>query len=255
MTEGIQVSGAAVFAQGILSFLAPCVLPLIPLYMGYLSGGTLKMTDGELSFSRKKVTVNTICFIIGISFVFMMLGLGATQLSRFLTGHRVLINIIGGVMLVAFGMVQLLVYGRNTEKDSDKTRNSGNTLGMFSREYRLPVNAAKMTMSPVTAFIMGITFSFAWTPCIGPVLSGVLVMTAASETQVQGFALIGLYTLGFILPFLALGLFTATGLNLLKRHMNIVRYTIIAGAVLMMIMGVLMISGRFSYISGILAGM
>lgn len=250
MTEGINISAAAVFTQGILSFLSPCVLPLIPLYMGYLSGGTLQMNNGEITFSRRKVIVNTICFILGISFVFMMLGLGATELSRLLTRHRLILNIAGGIMLILFGSLQLLIYGKATsENDSSK-------LSVFlGREFRLPVNTSRMTMSPVTALIMGITFSFAWTPCIGPVLSGVLMMTAASDTKAQGLLLIGLYTIGFILPFLVLGLFTVTGLNLLKKHRNIVRYTIIAGAILMILLGILMISGKFSSISGTLSGM
>ena len=112
---------------------------------------------------------------------------------------------------------------------------------------------AKMTMSPITALIMGFTFSFAWTPCVGPALTSVLLMTATAESQLVGMALIGVYTLGFVLPFLAVGMFTTKLLELFKKHRNVVQYTVKIGAVLMILMGVLMFSGKINAISGYLS--
>ena len=102
MTDTISISAAAVFMQGILSFLSPCVLPLVPLYIGYLSGGTLRIEEGNVSFDRKKVMVNTFFFVLGICFVFFLLGLGATQLSRFLVGHKQLFSIIENINCTKF---------------------------------------------------------------------------------------------------------------------------------------------------------
>jgi cytochrome c-type biogenesis protein len=107
-----------------------------------------------------------------------------------------------------------------------------------------------LTASPITALVLGLTFSFAWTPCIGPVLSGVLVMAASAGTQAQGFLLIGLYTLGFILPFLAVGLFTSELLNFFNAHRNVMKYTVTVGGVLMIAIGIMMITGVFSKLAG-----
>lgn len=259
MTDTISISAAAVFMQGILSFLSPCVLPLVPLYIGYLSGGTLRIEEGNASFDRKKVMVNTFFFVLGICFVFFLLGLGATQLSRFLVGHKQLFSIIGGILILLFGVAEIVLFGgiRAPWKKEDAAlgdpAKENKVISALGRERRLPVDLGRMTMSPVTALIMGFTFSFAWTPCIGPVLSGVLVMAAGAGTQTRGFLLIGLYTLGFILPFMALGLFTSGLLNFIKKHQNIVRYTVLIGGVLMIMIGVLMITGYFGKISGALA--
>ncbi len=110
-----------------------------------------------------------------------------------------------------------------------------------------------MTMSPITAFIMGFAFSFAWTPCVGPALTSVLLMAGSAESGAKGFLLIGVYTIGFILPFLLAGIFTARLLDLFKKHMKIVRYTVKIGGVLMVLMGLLMFTGKMNDITGYLS--
>ena len=108
-------------------------------------------------------------------------------------------------------------------------------------------------MSPVTAFLLGFTFSFAWTPCVGPALASVLLMAASAATQARGFLLIGVYTAGFVLPFLAVGMFSTTLLDVFKRHGNVVTYAARAGAVLMILMGVMMFTGKMNSITGYLS--
>lgn len=108
-------------------------------------------------------------------------------------------------------------------------------------------------MSPITAFIMGFAFSFAWTPCVGPALTSVLLMAGSAESGAKGFLLIGVYTIGFILPFLLAGIFTARLLDLFKKHMKIVRYTVKIGGVLMVLMGLLMFTGKMNDITGYLS--
>jgi cytochrome c-type biogenesis protein len=234
MAVEIGISSAAVFVQGILSFLSPCVLPLLPVYMGYLSGGTLS-NDIKQGFELKRVLVNTLFFVLGISFVFFLLGLGATQLSSLFVSHKRALTIIGGFLIMAFGLIQVFLYGKTV---------------LISREHRVHFDISKLTASPITALVLGLTFSFAWTPCIGPVLSGVLVMAASAGTQAQGFLLIGLYTLGFILPFLAVGLFTSELLNFFNAHRNVMKYTVTVGGVLMIAIGIMMITGVFSKLAG-----
>lgn len=236
----VSVPALTVFFQGLLSFFSPCVLPLIPLYIGYLSGGTGKRgADGKIHYQKSKVMIHTLCFVIGVSFAFFALGLGVSALGSFLNKNQMLFARIGGVIIVLFGFYQLGVFGNSR---------------VLGKERRLPFHLDKLAMSPLTALIMGFTFSFAWTPCVGPALTSVLLMAASANTKVMGFMLIGVYTVGFVLPFLAVGLFTTTLLEFFKSHMNVVKYTVKVGGVLMILMGVLMFTGKMNAFTGYLSG-
>lgn len=226
----INVSAIAVFVQGLLSFFTPCVLPLIPLYMGYLSGGTIKKElDGRIIYKRSKVMINTVFFVLGVSVTFFVLGLGISTVGTAFRDYQIWITRIGGVLIILLGLYQLGMFG--------SSKLLGNT-------HKLPFHLDKMAMSPVTAFIMGFTFSFAWTPCVGPTLTSVLLMTASAQKQVLGILLIVVYTLGFVLPFLIVGLFTTTVLTFFKKYISVIKYTVRIGGVLMILMGVLMLSGK-----------
>ena len=234
------ISAITVFVQGLLSVFSPCVLPLVPLYLGYLAGG-LNMGTGEEKAGRKermRLFFRVLCFTIGVSGAFFVLGLGASAAGSFLNENRMLFARIGGVIVILFGLYQLGVFGSSR---------------MLGSEHRLPLKLGKMTMSPVTAFIMGFAFSFAWTPCVGPALTSVLLMAGSAESGAKGFLLIGVYTLGFILPFLAAGIFTAGLLAWFKKHMKAVRYTVKVGGVLMILMGLLMFTGKMNDITGYLS--
>ncbi len=233
-----SVTAITVFVQGLLSFFSPCVLPLIPLYIGYLSGGGKTMGEnGEIHYKRGIILRNTAFFVIGISFAFGLLGLGFSALGRFFTGNQMLFARIGGIIVILFGLYQLGLFG------------SSMTL---SQERRLPLNLDKLAMNPLTALLLGFVFSFAWTPCVGPVLGSVLLMAASATSQMAGFALVGVYTLGFILPFLAVGFFTGSLLTYFQKHQNVVRYTVKIGGVLMVLMGIMMITGWMNNITGYL---
>ncbi len=236
-----NMSAAAVFLQGILSFFSPCVLPILPLYMGYLSGGTgVKGEDGQIHYNRGKVMVHTACFAVGISFAFFVLGLGVSALGTFFRSGQMMFARLGGVLVLIFGLYQLGIFGQPQ---------------VLGKERRLSLPIDRMAMSPWTAFLMGFTFSFAWTPCVGPALAGVLLMAASSSSRLAGFVLIGVYTLGFVLPFLAAGLFTTSVLGLFKRHMGVVKYTVKLGGALLVVMGLLMITGKMNEVSGYLSRM
>ena len=235
----VSISALTVFLQGMISFFSPCVLPLLPLYIGYLSGGTGKRgEDGRMYYDRKKVMVHTLCFVLGVSFTFFVLGLGVSALGQFFKGGQALFARVGGIFIVLIGLYQLGIFG---------------TSDVLSQERRLPVSLNVFTMSPVTAFVLGFTFSFAWTPCVGPAMTSVLLMAASASTRTTGFLLIGVYTLGFVLPFLAVGFFTTAVLDFFKRHGNIVAYTVKAGAVLMIFMGVMMAAGVMNDVTGYLS--
>ena len=223
-----DISYIAVFLQGLFSFFSPCVLPLLPVYLGYLSGGTgERMADGTLRFEQGKILRNTICFVIGISAAFFMLGMGASVAGSFLVGQQHVITRVGGGIMILFGLYQIGLLGR---------------WEFLAKERRLPFSPGTMAASPFMALLLGFVFSFAWTPCVGPMLGSVLILAAAEPGK--GMVMIMFYTLGFVIPFILLGLFSGTVLGLLKRHSNIMKYTVKAGGVLMILLGLLLCSGQ-----------
>ena len=229
-----------VFVQGLLSFFSPCVLPLVPLYVGYLAGGTGTVDpNGVIRYPRGKVLLNTVFFVLGISFAFFLLGFGFTALGRFFTQYQTWFARISGIIMILFGVYQFGFFGK---------------AAALEREHRLPFRLDRWTVNPLVALILGFTFSFAWTPCVGPTLSSVLLMASSASRASRGFLLIGVYTAGFILPFLAVGLFTGTVLGFFKRHQKVVRYTVKVGAALLVFMGVMTLTGFMNGITGYLSG-
>lgn len=239
LTVETSVPVITVFLQGLLSFFSPCVLPLVPLYVSYLAGGAQRVEeDGSIYYPRKKILVNTLFFVIGISFTFFLLGFGFTALGRFFTDNRAWFARISGIIMILFGLYQLGLFGRSEA---------------IEREHRLPFRLDRFTMNPLVALLLGFTFSFAWTPCVGPTLASVLLMASSSAAAGRGFLLVGVYTLGFVLPFLAVGLFTGAVLDFFRKKRNVVRYTVKIGAVLLILMGIMTLTGFMNGITGYLS--
>lgn len=241
LSVGTAAPAITVFFQGLLSFFSPCVLPLLPLYVGYLSGGAGKKQDeiDTARYPRGRMLCNTLFFVLGISFTFFVLGLGFTAAGRFFTNYQAVFARVGGILVILFGLYQLGLFGSS----------------MLDRDHRLPFHLERMAMNPLTALLLGFTFSFAWTPCVGPALASVLLMAASASSSAAGFILIGVYTLGFTLPFLAVGLFTGALLDFFRSHRAVVRYTAKAGGVLMVVMGVMMFTGWMNDVTGYLSGL
>ena len=245
----VSIPILTVFAQGILSFFSPCVLPLLPVYLGYLSGGTLKRKSetgaGDktqtvtYTYDRRKVFINTVFFVIGVSAAFFLLGLGVTAFGQFLSARQHLLARVGGGVMILFGLYQLGLFGASR---------------LLSREFRLPFLQGG-SGGVVAALLLGFTFSFSWTPCVGPALATVLIMASTAGTAARGFLLIGVYTLGFVLPFLALGLSASTLLGIFNKHRNLMKYTVKIGGVLMILLGLMVFTGKMNDITGYLSTM
>lgn len=222
-----HISLALVFVEGLVSFLSPCVLPIIPIYMGYLAGNS-----NEKRNSNKKVLLFTISFIFGILLAIFLMNASINLLQSFLKEHMTLFVRIGGILIVLLGIYQLGFIKIN----------------FLQRTFRFSLKTDNK-MNVMVAFIMGFTFSFAWTPCIGPALSSILLLAASSGDFWYSNFLMIIYAFGFTLPFLVLGLFTNKALNWLNSRRDIVKYTTKIGAVILIIFGLMMFSGKLNTIS------
>ena len=227
MTGGFAFTG--LFLEGLLSFFTPCVLPLVPLYMAYLIRDTSR--EGEKP-SRMRTFLYTIAFVLGICTVFFLAGLTSGFLHDFFTKNEIVFQLVGGIVLLFMGLVSLNViripFLQNT----------------YSANQRFE---GKMT--PFKAWLTGFFFSFAWSPCIGPMLAQAILLASSAENKLTGFLYIASYALGFISIFVLLGLFTEEVLRFLKEKRNIVKYTGILSGVIVAGMGCWMLMQAFTRIS------
>lgn len=210
------------FTEGLMSFFSPCVLPLVPLYFGYLTTNAKSVDDeGKVTYKRSRVIINTLFFILGISTVIILAAITVQSVKSFFEEYTTIISMIGGIFLLFFGLMALKVIN----------------VPFLEQERRINKQINYSSMSFIKAYLMGFIFSFSWTPCIGPMLSSALVMSATASSSALGYAYVGAYLVGFTVVFLLCGLFVEEVLKLLKEHQNIVRYTEIIGGALILCMG------------------
>lgn len=223
-----SINFAMVFTEGLVSFFSPCVIPLIPLYMSYLAGGAKeKDTDGNIKYGRKTVLLHTIFFILGISVAFFILGFGFSSLGSLLKDYREVLSKIGGVIIIVLGLNQLGLF----------------KIKFLNKQFRLSNKTSSKKMNPLMAFIMGFGFSFAWTPCVGPALASVLILASNANSVLEGNLLVLLYIIGFLIPFIILGLFTGETLNFIKKNPKIMNWIVKLGAIILIVMGVMLTFG------------
>ena len=219
-----------VFLEGMLSFLSPCVLPLLPVYISYLAGNGKEVDEsGNIRYIRKKVFANTILFVLGISFAFFILGMSFSAIGAFFQEYKQVFTNIAGIFIILMGLVQLGIL----------------KFTFLEKEYKFKTKNNLKKMTPLLAFVFGFTFSFAWTPCIGPALASVLMLASSSESVLQGNLLVLVYTIGFAIPFLLVGFFTTELLNFFKKHQKILKYTIKISAIILILIGILTLTGMY----------
>lgn len=229
-----HISFIIVFLEGLVSFLSPCILPLIPIYITYLAGNAKQtLDDGTIVYKRKKVFFHTICFTIGICCTFFLLGFSFSALGIFFSKYQILFTRIGGIIIVLLGFFQLGIFD----------------FKFLQEERKINFDISQKQVNPLIAFFMGFTFSFAWTPCVGPALASVLILASSSKNVFTGNFLIFIYSLGFILPFLILGLFTSKVLNFFKQNQKIIKYTVKISGILLVIIGIMTFTGYMNGIS------
>lgn len=219
----------ALFA-GVLSFLSPCVLPIVPPYLAYMGGISMgeMRTDDQ---ARRRVILPALFFVLGLSTVFLLLGFTASAFGAFFLQNQVLFSKISGAVVIVFGLHFIGVF----------------RIPLLDREARL--DAGEQGGSAFGAYVLGLAFAFGWTPCIGPQLGAILSIAAQEGSVQRGTLLLAVYALGLGLPFLLAALFIERSMGLmqrLKRHMKMIERTM--GA-LLLIVGIMLISGAFTDLS------
>lgn len=219
------------FTEGLLSFLSPCVLPIIPIYLGILGSNTLK----DSSFPNKLKNLNIIFFIIGICTTFFLLAFAGSILSKTLMKYRQILSLIGAVIIIMMGCFQLgIIKSQRISKE-------------FSLKGKMVSKDG--SIRPMTAYIMGLTFSFAWTPCVGPILASVFFY-ATSQPANLTFLFLSIYCVGFIIPFIVISLCSEKIYTYLKSKYHLLQYSSRISGTLLLLMGSWMLWSTLIKIGG-----
>ena len=231
---GIEIIDAALLpammvalVAGVLSFLSPCVLPIVPPYLAYMGGISIGEMTGQ-GDGRRRVILPALFFVLGLSTVFMVLGFTASVFGAFVLQNQETLARISGVVVIIFGLHFLGLF----------------TIPMLNREARL--DAGDKGGSAFGAYVLGLAFAFGWTPCIGPQLGAILSLAAQEGSAERGTVLLGIYALGLGLPFLLSAIFIERSITLmskLKRHMKAIER---AMGALLLVVGLALVTGAFT---------
>ncbi len=225
-----NISIGFAFLAGMLSFLSPCVLPLVPGYLSFLSGLSFEELKSGADHKKvvKKATLTSFFFVLGFSIVFISMGASASFIGKFLTAHMGIITKIAGILIIALGLHLigiLKVSWLNTEKRFEMKRFSS---------------------SPLSALVIGFAFAFGWTPCIGPILAGILTLAATQDTIWKGMALLSAYSLGLGIPFIITGFGVGIFMRFFEQYKRFIRTGQIVSGLLLITIGILIFTNNLT---------
>jgi cytochrome c-type biogenesis protein len=223
---GLHVALWAAFAAGLLSVVSPCVLPLVPVYAAYLAGDAAPKGRPWRTFGRG------LLFVLGFSVVFVALGATATELGRILSSHAILLEKVAGGLIVAFGLVLV----------------GAVPLRALLRTVRID---ARPGSGPLGSFVLGLAFAAGWTPCVGPILTSILLLAATVHTAGEGAMLLAVYALGLAVPFLALAALAGPLTARIRAWSPYLAWSERAAGVLLMAMGAAMAMGLFGRLASL----
>jgi cytochrome c-type biogenesis protein len=229
-----NISYFVAFTAGLLTFLSPCILPLIPSYIAYISGVSFKdlKESGNKEEVRRKTITHSLLFILGFSVIFILLGLTATFIGKVLFAYQNYVRMIGGFLIIIFGL-----YITGLLK-----------LDFLMKERKFNIAPIKGA-THISSFLIGLTFAMAWTPCAGPILGSILVLAGTKSTAMEGAKLLTVYSLGIAVPFFITSLLINKFLEYFNRFKNVVRTINIVGGVFLIIVGILVMTNYIAVIS------
>jgi cytochrome c-type biogenesis protein len=225
----------AAFVAGLISFLSPCVLPLVPGYVSLISGAGVEQLQAQDSGLLKKVMLNSIAFVLGFSIVFISLGAISTSVGQMLAMYKARLAVVAGVVIIIFGL---------------------HLTGVFQIKALLAdtrFHQLKGGSNAWGAFVIGFAFAFGWTPCVGPILAVILGFAAAQDSVLKGVILLAIYSLGLAVPFLITSLGIERFLKFYSRFRSHMHALEVASGVLLILLGGLLVFGRFTLISNYLS--
>jgi len=228
-----DVSYLVAFSAGLLSFVSPCVLPLIPAYICFITGLSLaELTEGEKKSILRRVTlVNSVCFILGFSIVFVALGASVSLLGQFLLEYQWLFTTVGGALIILFG---LFISGLIK-------------LNFLQRDKRIHLKTKPTGY--LGSLLVGATFALGWTPCVGPILSAILLYASTTQSLASGIALLGAYSLGLGIPFFLASLALNSFLIYFDRARRYIRAISLVSGVFLIVVGILILTDSFRVLS------
>ena len=231
-----NISIFAAFTAGLISFVSPCVLPLVPAYLSFISGLSVEELRGEEARKKgmRKVILSVIAFILGFSVVFVLLGATATFLGQFLLSKMAILIKAAGVIIVVLGLHMTGLFRLRFLEIEKRFQQQKRPVGLFG------------------AFVVGVAFAIGWSPCIGPILAGILAYAATKDTVWQGIGLLSCYSLGLGLPFLVAGVGINYFLGFKSRFGKHYRTVEIVSGVLLIVVGVLIFTNDFQRVAGYL---
>lgn len=213
------------FLAGLTSFFAPCVTVLVPAFLSHMAG--VSLSDVNDQSTQRKIFLNTLLFIVGFTVVFVLLGASLGFLSQFVRDFQIWISRIGGLVIIYLGLASLKLVP-----------------SPFSAVHTgLPVARASGYLSST---LVGSAFAIGWTPCVGPVLAAILVLAGTTASLASGITLLLVYSLGLMLPFLIVGLFTARSAQFLSTHPKLINTLSYVGGTILIILGILVFTGSFA---------
>lgn len=225
------VSSLAAFTAGLVSVVSPCVLPLLPTYITYLAGSTPDLYAGDLRRHRLHGFLNAFMFVMGFSAVFIAFGLTASAVGQTLRAHAPLLRQLSGLVIIVFGAYLLGIF----------------RWLLLAGEFR--PHFQPTTVNPGTSFLLGASFGFGWTPCIGPVLASILILAGSRDTIAAGGSLLAIYSAGLAIPFLAMAVFLTSMQKLLRRLYPILPRVQQAAGALMIVVGLMIMFNVFTLIN------
>lgn len=233
----LEVSFFGAALAGLLSFFTPCILPMVPFYLSYMAGLSMsELTDeGEISKgAQRRLLISSILFALGVTTVFVLLGMGATGLGQLFAQWKGVLSYVAGAILFVFGLHFLGIW----------------RIGFLYREARIDAQAKPQSL--IGAYVMGLAFGFGWTPCVGPALASILLIASGFGNIWQGGALLLVYGLSMTLPFIVAALFAKPFLLWARRHRRSLAYVEKAMGVMLIVFAVLIVTGSVNLIANAL---